>query len=124
MSRVSFMAAARIKRELTTKVYDCGKCHEQGAELHGNGHIACGGKDCDARWAADWYEPTDLKSRAKHMRPRLRPHDNVYCCSHCLFPFFHIQSDGSITCYRERCKRKALFRWQWLESSTTGPRSA
>lgn len=123
MSKVAKLADARVKRELTTKVYDCGKCHEQGAQLHGNGNVACGGKECDARWAADWYEPTDMKSKAKYMRPRLDP-DNIYRCATCLFPFFHIQSDGSITCYREQCKRKALFRWHWMEDLPKGPRRA
>lgn len=115
----------RRAKELTTKVYDCGKCQSQAARLDGNGHISCGGSvedeegetvDCDARWAADWYVPTDAKSKAKNMRPRMKEDGvNVYRCGHCLFPFFHIQSDGSITCYREACKRKALFRWNWLE---------
>lgn len=125
MGSVSSLNEARQKRGLTTKVYDCGKCQSQAARLDGNGHVMCGGTveggdgesvDCDARWACDWYEPTDLTSRVKHMRPRMKEDGlNVHRCGHCLYPFFHIQSDGSITCYREACKRKALFRWQWLE---------
>jgi DNA-directed RNA polymerase subunit RPC12/RpoP len=116
MGSVTSLEQARINKELTTKVHDCGKCGEQGAELCANGHIMCGGKDCDARWALNWYEPTDPKTKAKYARPRLRKDLNIYGCSHCMFPFFHIQSDGSITCYRETCKRKTLFRWRWLDN--------
>jgi hypothetical protein len=121
MGTVTVLADHRQARELTTKVYDCGKCHEQAARLDGNGNIMCGGSvdgvDCTARWAIEWYEPTDSKTKGKYTRPRLKVKDgvNVYCCGTCLFPFFHIQSDGSITCYREACKCKALFRWSWLE---------
>lgn len=125
MGKVASLENFRNERELTTKVYDCGKCGNQAARLDGNGHISCGGSvedkegktvDCDARWAADWYEPTDSKTRAKYIRPRMKEDGaNVYRCAHCRYPFFHIQSDGSITCYREACKRKALFRWSWLE---------
>lgn len=115
MGKVASLANFRQARELTTKVYDCGKCHEQGAELCLNGHVECGGTDCHARWAAEWYVPSDSKSKAKNMRPRHKLDEQTYRCGYCLFPFFHIQSDGSITCYRETCKRKTLFRWRWLE---------
>ncbi len=115
MGEVVSLDQARIDAELTTKVHDCGKCGEQGAELWTNGSVMCGGKDCDARWALVFYEPTDSKSKAKYQRPRLSKAHDIYGCAHCMYTFFHIQSDGSITCYREACKRKALFRWKWME---------
>lgn len=119
MSQVLSMADARENRTPPgTKVYSCGKCQEQGVKLFHHHIIMCGRESpepCDARMAADWYEPTDATSRSKHPRPRSLVQGGIqrFCCSVCLFPFFHMQADGSLTCYRERCKRTALFRWRW-----------
>ena len=124
MSSVASMAEARANRTPPgPKVYSCGKCGEQGTMLTPDHAMVCGREDpekCTARHAADWYEPTNAKSRGKNPRPRIQLRQGIgwFCCGVCLFPYFHMQADGSITCYREKCKRTALFRWRWHEDTS------
>lgn len=97
------------------QVYSCGKCQEQGAVLAQHGAILCGSGECTARMAALWYAPTDLKTIAQFPRPHSRVIDGrqEYHCFHCGYPYFHMQRDHTLTCFREQCKRQALFRWVW-----------
>ena len=117
---------AEAKAKAGPKVYSCGKCQEQGAMLLKDGQILCGGTDCDARMAADWYVPSNKKSIAKHMRPRGKVIDSTvrYYCAYCGYGFFHMQADQSFTCFNEKCKKPPLFRWAWHDSLPTGPKTA
>ena len=123
-SQVIDLAEARAKAG--PKVYSCGKCQEQGAMLikdssvdtTTSGQILCGNETCDARMAADWYVPSNKSSIAKHMRPRGKVIDGKvqYYCAYCGYGFFHMQADGSFTCFNEKCKRTPLFRWAWHDN--------
>lgn len=122
---ISSISQARERKAdaVNHSVYSCGKCQEQATLLLPDNAIMCGRRKpevCNARMAADWYEPTNAKSKGKHPRPRIRKVEGVeyYACGRCFFAFFHMQSDGRLTCYREGCKTTALFRWSWHEDLT------
>ncbi len=95
--------------------------------IFGNGVIKCGSDRCGVRMAADWYSPTDAKTLAKFMRPRVQvigedstfgqevETDIRYHCFHCGYGYFHMQRDHTLTCFNKNCKRSALFKWIWHE---------
>ncbi len=106
------------RRALGSQVYNCGKCKEQAVVLLGDHSIRCGRVEpeiCGVQFAADWYAPTGKKLVATTTAPRYRTKDGIvqYFCGICNYKFFHMQADGSLTCYREQCKHVVLFRWKW-----------
>lgn len=120
MSTAQVVDLDEARAAALSKVYSCGKCKEQGAMLLQDGHILCGGEDCDARMAASWYASTKLTDIAVHSRPRGRIVDGStvrYYCAYCGYGYFHMHQDQSFTCYNERCKKTPLFRWAWHNPS-------
>lgn len=116
MAAITHLADVREKKRQAAlpKVFSCGKCQEQAAKLMPDKTIRCGRVEpekCTARMAADWY----LDAALKNSLPRLKfiAGEDRYVCGRCSFPFFHMQEDGSLTCFREGCKTTATFRWQW-----------
>ncbi len=119
MAAVTQMSEAREKKRQAElpQVYSCGKCKEQAVMLMAKDHaIVCGRENpakCTARMAADWYEPEEVTCFVTKPRRKLLRNFEKYSCGRCGYFYFHMQMDGTLTCYRERCKTVAQFRWRW-----------